>query len=132
MRAPPPPPDDAFPPLSRRLESKLLAGVGRDGALDVGGSEKRVAVRDLGEGSGRGRVGAAAEADVSHDGVPGGVAVGVVDGLGAARLEDAALHEELGSLARVDRRAHVVVVRVEDVAGAEAERGPAAVEVLEV
>jgi hypothetical protein len=115
-----------------RLERKRLAGIGHDGALCVARSEQRVAVRDAIERSGGGGVLATAEVDVLGDGVSGGVAVGEVDGLVSTTLKNDALDEELGTLARVDGRVDVGVVRVEDVARAKAERGPTAVQVFEV
>jgi len=126
------PPFPTFPRIVLRLERKSLAGTGHDGALGVARSKERVAVRDAVKRSGGGGVLAAAEADILNDGVSGGIAVGEVDGLVAATFEHDALDEELGTLARVDDRVDVRVVRVEDVAGAEAERGSTAVDILEV
>ena len=84
------------------LEGQGLASRGDDGSLDAAGAELAVRVRDRLEGAGRGRVGGAAEGDVADDGVANLVAVVAEDGLGGARLEDAALDEELGAHAGVD------------------------------
>jgi hypothetical protein len=84
------------------LEGQSLASRGDDGSLDAAGAELAVRVRDRLEGAGRGRVGGAAEGDVADDGVADLVAVVAEDGLGGARLEDAALDQELGAHAGVD------------------------------
>lgn len=84
------------------LEAKLLASAGGNAALDAARAELGVRVRDAGEGSLGGRVLGAAEADVVDDGVSNHVAVGRVDGLGAAVLEDGGLDQELGAHAGVD------------------------------
>lgn len=84
------------------LEAQLLASVGGDAALDAARAELGVRVRDAREGSLGGRVLGAAEADVVDDGVSDHVAVGRVDGLGAAVLEDGRLDQELGAHAGVD------------------------------
>lgn len=84
------------------LEAQLLASVGGDAALDAARAELGVRVRDAREGALGGRVGGPAEVDVVDDGVADDVAVGRVDGLGAAVLEDGRLDQELGVLAGVD------------------------------
>lgn len=70
------------------LEAQLLASVSGNAALDAARAELGVRVRDACEGSLGGRVGGPAEVDVVDDGVSDLVAVGRVDGLGAAVLED--------------------------------------------
>jgi hypothetical protein len=89
-------------PSINTLEAKLLAGVGSDAALDAARAELGVRVRDALEGPTGGRVGGAPEADVVDHGVADAVAVGRVDGLGSAVLEDGRLDEELGAHAGVD------------------------------
>lgn len=84
------------------LEAQLLASACGDAALDAARAELGVRVRDAREGSLGGRVLGAAEADVVDDGVSDHVAVGRVDGLGAAVLEDGRLDQELGAHAGVD------------------------------
>lgn len=84
------------------LEAQLLTSVGGDAALDTARAELGVRVRDALEGAGRSRVRGPAEGDVADDGVADHVAVGRVDGLGAAVLEDGRLDEELCVLASVD------------------------------
>lgn len=102
---------------SVHLERQSLAGGSLDGSLDAAGAELGVRVGDRLQSSGGGRVGAAAEVDVADDGVAGLVAVGTLDGLGGAGLEDAALDQELSTLASVDAAVakRVVVVAVADV-----------------
>jgi hypothetical protein len=80
-----------------------LASIGSHRALSIARSQERVAVRYAGKLSGRGRVRAAAEINIAHYGVAGGVAVGVIDGLVTTTLKDGAFHQELGPLARVNR-----------------------------
>lgn len=81
--------------LPHCLEGKVGASRGGDRGLGAARSEEAVAVRDAGEGSFGGRVGAAAESDVVRHGISGGVAVGEVDGIVTAALEDGALDEDL-------------------------------------
>jgi hypothetical protein len=115
------------------LEAELLASVSSNTSLDISRPKQRVAVRDAGKFSGRSRVGAATEGNILNHCVSNGVAVGALDGLGGAGLEDGRLDEELGSHAGVDATvSELVVVVVEDMAGAEAEGGGTAVDVAPV
>lgn len=84
------------------LEAELLSGAGGDAALDAARAELGVRVRDAREGPLGGRVGGPAEVDVVDDGVADHVAVGRVDCLCAAVLEDGRLDQELRVLAGVD------------------------------
>lgn len=84
------------------LEAQLLASAGSDAALDAARAKLGVRVRDALESSGGGRVGGASEGDVADDGVADSVAVGRVDCLGAAVLEDGRLNQQLGAHAGVD------------------------------
>lgn len=84
------------------LEAQPLAGVSSDTALDTARAELGVGVRDALEGSGGGRVGGASEVDVADDGIANLVAVGRVDGLGSAVLENRRLDQKLSAHAGVD------------------------------
>lgn len=115
---------------------QYLTSLAGDLVLDVSGTDGG----DLGvgeaagaQGALRGRVGAAAEADVLGDGVAGLGRVLKEDGLVGAVVEGGALHKGLGAHAGVDAAGHDgVVVAVDHVQGAEAEQGRARVDALPV
>lgn len=92
------------------LEAQLLASAGSDAALDAARAELGVRVRDALESSGGCRVGGASKGDVTDNGVADCVAVGRVDCLGAAVLEDGGLNEQLSSHAGVDASVNGVEV----------------------
>lgn len=89
-------------PSPTYLEAQLLTSIGGDAALDGARAKLGVRVRDAREGTLGSGIGRIAEADVADDGVADHVAVGRVDCLGAAVLEDGGLDQELCVLAGVD------------------------------
>lgn len=102
-----------------------------DGAGDVGSADELVGVGKVraGDGTLGGRVVAAAEVDVVEDGEA--IVVGVKGGDGALGVDKGSrLDEGLGTHAGVDARGgEVLVQRVVDVEGAEADAGVARVDV---
>ncbi|RYP22585.1 hypothetical protein DL767_009020 [Monosporascus sp. MG133] len=109
------------------LELEGGAGCADDGVLDLGGADAVVAVGH-GDTAGGALVPGAAELVVRR--FSDSLAVDAVEWLLDAG-EDVALGEDVGALARVDAVADVLVVVVEQVGRAEADRRHARVEVQE-
>ena len=113
--------------LLRHLEVELVPSVGDNRALNTAHGRNTRGVRDAADSPSRRSVGNTTEIVTSSSGES---TVGRVQRL-LGVLEDIVLHKQLRALASVDTVANVVVVVVEDVAGTEAERRAAGVDVLE-